>query len=191
MTMNLAYCCGLLLLGATTTPAQIHPQKKPVRKQAVARRRVTTHVVEAHAEQEYCVASLRPPVVESRELPECRKAYTYVEQMPTLNGQPAGASIAVITQHLGMPPAAPAGRVFVKSEIDERGAVDHVEIIKGLRADLDSAVVAATRRLPRFTPGKQNGRVVIVSVTLPIPIPARKQPSYWPAPSSARHRKAP
>lgn len=97
--------------------------------------------------------------------------------MPTLNGQNAlTASIAAITQYLVVPPAAPAGRVFVKFEVDKAGDVRHAEIIKGLRADVDSAVVTATRQLPRFTPGKQNGRIVRVSFTLPITIPAAKQP---------------
>lgn len=103
--------------------------------------------------------------------------YTYVEQMPTLNGQNAyTASIAAVTQYLVVPPAAPKGQVSVKFEVDKEGYVRHAHIIKGLRADLDSAVVTATRQLPRFTPGKQNGRVARVSFTLPITIPVKKQP---------------
>jgi TonB family protein len=103
--------------------------------------------------------------------------YTYVEQMPTLNGQNAlTASIAAITQYLVVPPAAPNGRVVVKFEVDKAGYVRHAEVVKSLRADLDSAVVTATRQLPRFTPGKQNGRVVRVSFILSVTIPVKKQP---------------
>jgi hypothetical protein len=109
--------------------------------------------------------------------PECSKVYTYVEQMPTLNGQSVLAgSIAAISQRLLLPSNAPVGRVIVKFEVTCEGRAAHPQILKGLRADVDSAVVAATRQLPLFTPGKQNGRVVTVSLTLPIAIPVKKQP---------------
>jgi len=108
---------------------------------------------------------------------DSEKVYTYVEQMPTLNGQEVyRASIAAISQYLVVPPMAPNGRVFVKFEVNTDGRVSHPQIVKGLRADLDSAVLVATRQLPRFTPGKQGGKVVTVSFTLPITIPVKKQP---------------
>ena len=94
--------------------------------------------------------------------------------MPTLNGQPlAAASTVAIEQHLIVPPAAPDGRVFVSFDIAKTGNVRNVRILKGLRADLDSAVVAATRQLPRFTPGKENGVVVVVRTVVLITIPVK------------------
>jgi hypothetical protein len=66
--------------------------------------------------------------------------------------------------------------VFVKFEVGKDGRLSHPQIVKGLRADLDSAVLVATRQLPQFTPGKQNGKVVTVSLTLPVTVPVRKQP---------------
>lgn len=115
-----------------------------------------------------------PPAVEPFDY---NRVYTYVEQMPTLNGQAAmPASTAAIAQYLVVPADAPAGRVFVRFEVTRQAYVNHPVITKDLRADLDSAVVAATWQLPRFIPGKQNGRVVPVSLTLLIPISARAQP---------------
>jgi TonB family protein len=154
------YCWLLVTLAGTTALAQTHPKKKPAIESGYR------HFPPLVAEH-----------IETVKLPDSTKVYTYVEQMPQLNGQNAVlASIAAITQYLVVPPAAPNGRVFVKFEVDKEGYVRHAEIIKGLRADLDSAVVTATRQLPRFTPGKQNGRVVRVSFTLPITIPVKKQP---------------
>lgn len=102
--------------------------------------------------------------------------YSYVEQMPTLNGQGGFAAIAAaIQRQLVLPPAAPAGRTFVQFVVTKAGTVSQPQIVKGLRADVDSAVVAATRKLPRFTPGKQNGQVIAVRLTLPVTFPA-KQP---------------
>lgn len=103
--------------------------------------------------------------------------YAYVEHMPLLNGQNAfAASLAAITHYLVVPPVASTGRVYVKFEVDRKGIVSHPQILKGLRADLDSAVLKAVRQLPRFTPGRQGGRVVAVTITVPVTIPVRKQP---------------
>jgi hypothetical protein len=91
--------------------------------------------------------------------------------MPTLNGQSGFAGItAAIQKQLVLPLAAPTGRTFVQFVVTKAGAVTKPQIVKGLRADVDSAVVAATQKLPRFTPGKQNGRVVPVRLTLLVPI---------------------
>jgi hypothetical protein len=80
--------------------------------------------------------------------------YTYVEQMPTLNGQHAlFASTAAITHAVVVPADAPAGRVFVQFVVTKEGTVSQPRVVKGLRADVDSAVVAATRKLSRFAPG--------------------------------------
>lgn len=169
----------LLALGGSAALAQTHSKPKPVRKHAVVRRQEPTSAVS----QRYLDSAYRhfPPLVdeytETVPAPECSKVYVYVEQMPTLNGQSAAmASSAAITQRLLLPSNTPTGRVFIKFEVTCEGRVAHPRILKGLRADVDSAVVAATRQLPLFTPGKQSGRLVTVSLTLPVTIPASKQP---------------
>jgi TonB family protein len=83
--------------------------------------------------------------------------------------------VAAVQQRVLLPPTAPAGRVFVQFIVTKEGMVSQLQVVKGLRADVDSAVVAATRKLPRFTPGNQNGRVVPVRLTLLVPI-AGQQP---------------
>ncbi|MGI4759857.1 MAG: energy transducer TonB [Janthinobacterium lividum] len=104
--------------------------------------------------------------------PDTPKVYTYVEQMPLLNGQNAySASIAAITHAVIVPANAPTGRVYVQFIVTKEGQVSHPHIVKSLRADLDSAVVAATRQLPRFTPGKQSNRVVAVVITVGVAFP--------------------
>jgi hypothetical protein len=134
------YCWLLVVLAGTTALAQPHSKKKPVRKHAVVRRRVTESVVRE---------PLLPPAikyVETAQLPNSAKVYTYVEQMPTLNGQRGFvAIITAINQQLVIPPTVPDGRVFVRFEVNRQGVIIHPKIVKGLRADVDSAVVTATR----------------------------------------------
>ncbi|RZK24689.1 MAG: hypothetical protein EOO63_17005 [Hymenobacter sp.] len=108
--------------------------------------------------------------------PDPNQVYFYVEQMPKLPEASGMTGVAAAVQQLVLvPPTAPAGRVFVQFVVTKEGAVTKPQIVKGLRADVDSAVVAATRQLPRFIPGKQNGRVVAVRLTLLVPI-AGQQP---------------
>jgi hypothetical protein len=152
--MRFATSCWLLVALTTTTAlAQTHPKKKD-----------SHEAVTQGGEQ----AKLAPPDA---------KVYTYVEQMPLLNGQHAYlASIAAISRSVIVPANAPSGRVYVQFIVTQEGQVSHPHIVKGLRADLDSAVVAATRQLPRFTPGKQGNRVVAVVITVGVPFPVAQQP---------------
>lgn len=116
-----------------------------------------------------------PPAIE--EPFDYNRVHTYVDYMPTLNGQDAfTASIAAIHRSLVVPPAAPEGRVFVSFEVDKQGRVRHPRIARGLRADVDSAVIAATRQLPSFVPGQQKGQAVAVSIMVPVTIVGKKQP---------------
>jgi TonB family protein len=98
------------------------------------------------------------------------KIFTYVEQMPQLpggGGQPA--IVQAIQNKLVYPVGEKTeGRVFVKFTVAADGAVHDTEIVKGLTPTFDSAVLAAVKQLPQFEPGKQNGKPVAVTFTVPI-----------------------
>lgn len=101
--------------------------------------------------------------------------YTYVEQMPQLpGGGSQRAIVEAIQSKIVYPTAASAipadadGRVFVRFTVDADGTVRDATIIKGLTSAFDEAVLAVVRQLPRFTPGKQDGKEVAVSITVPI-----------------------
>ncbi|MDU0370767.1 TonB family protein [Hymenobacter endophyticus] len=99
------------------------------------------------------------------------KIYTYVEQMPVF---PGGQEYLVkyVQASLRYPAAAVAnkveGRVFVRFVVQPTGQVDNVEVIKGLSAGCDEEAARVIKALPPFEPGKQNGRLVAVSYTLPV-----------------------
>lgn len=184
--MRFATFCWLLVALATTTAlAQPHPKKKPVRKPAAGRRVARKAAKQDPNQWRVKEPNLPPMMVKlyqqplAPEAPDSSRVYTYVEQMPTLNGQSSFAAITTaIQQRLVLPSAAPAGRAFVQFVVTKAGVVTKPQIVRGLRADVDSAVVTATRQLPRFTPGKQSGWAVAVSYTLAIPIgsPAGAKP---------------
>lgn len=175
--MRFATSCWLLVaLTATTALAQTHPQKQRSRKPATGQQADRTrqqlaedtfiqNTYEGLNHNDELARRTQPATLDSSQV------YTYVEQMPTLNGQSGFAGItAAIQKQLVLPLATPTGRTFVQFVVTRAGVVTKPQIVKGLRADVDSAVVAATRKLPRFTPGNQKGRVVPVRLTLFVPI---------------------
>ncbi len=99
--------------------------------------------------------------------------YTYVEQMPELPGGGGNKAIVEAIQlHLTYPEVALAsrknGRVFVSFVVTEKGDVQAIKILKSLGPEYDAAVEAAVRKLPRFEPGRQDGKAVSVSYTVPV-----------------------
>ncbi|WP_141764577.1 energy transducer TonB, partial [Hymenobacter glacialis] len=101
------------------------------------------------------------------------KVYTYVEQMPQLPGGGGnGAIVAAIQKAVKYPPLAlrnqVEGRIFVSFTVNAEGAVSDVKVVKGLGSGLDEETMRAVKTLPKFIPGKQNGRAVSVSFTVPI-----------------------
>jgi hypothetical protein len=161
------YCWLLAALASTTALAQPHPKKKPVRKQAVVRRRTTRHVSR--------VAMDAPDYPYPEERSDCSQPrgtelLNFVK-MPTLTEAGDTAEIvAAIQQRLRVAPTAPKGCVFVQLGVTEAGLVTQLKVVKGLRADVDSAVVRAMRQLPCFIPAKVNGQPLAVSMRLYVPI---------------------
>jgi protein TonB len=101
------------------------------------------------------------------------KVYTYVEQMPELpGGGGQGAIVAAIQKAVRYPPMAlrnqVEGRIFASFTVNPQGDVTDVKVVKGLGSGLDEETIRAIKTLPKFRPGKQNGRAVSVSFTVPI-----------------------
>jgi len=98
------------------------------------------------------------------------KIYTYVEQMPALAGNPG---ITPIIQQILANLTYPAGghkdgKVFASFTVQADGRVSDPSIVIGLAPAYDEAVLAAIKKLPRFVPGRQDGKAVAVSFTVPV-----------------------
>ncbi|MDJ0364108.1 energy transducer TonB [Hymenobacter sp. H14-R3] len=171
--MKLAYCCLLLGLAESAALARTPSPKKPGRRHAVAQKQnskpTTVYYPDTPTEQEHCQLSITPAPTGNF---DPNLVYTCAEHMPTLPGQRDRSGIsAAIQRQLVLPQAVPPGRVFVQFVVTKEGVVVQPQVIKGLRADVDSAVVVATRKLPRFTPGQQQGQAVAVSLVLAVMVP--------------------
>ena len=107
------------------------------------------------------------PVEEAKPM----EVFTVVEQMPQFPGGES-ALMKFLASHINYPPI-PAenniqGRVVVQFVVEKDGKVGEVKIVRSVDKDLDREAVRVCQALPKFTPGRQNGRAVPVWYTLPV-----------------------
>jgi protein TonB len=100
------------------------------------------------------------------------EVFIIVEEMPEfLDGGEAGlrAWIAkaieypVIAQENGI-----QGKVYVTFVVDKDGSVSDAKVIRGVDPSLDKEALRVVNSLPKWKPGKQRGKPVRVSYTVPI-----------------------
>lgn len=60
------------------------------------------------------------------------------------------------------------GRVTIRFVINRKGDVSDITVIRGLDPPCDKEAVRIVKKMPRWTPGHQNGRTVPVYYTIPI-----------------------
>lgn len=66
-----------------------------------------------------------------------------------------------INKNLNYPPeVCGQGRVFVQVLVKEDGSIGEVKVVRGLGVDFDNEAIRVCKMLPRFIPGKQNGKPV-------------------------------
>ena len=97
--------------------------------------------------------------------------YGSVEQMPQFPGGEA-ALMKYINSHIQYPAKAlknrVGGRVIVQFVVDKVGEVGEVKVVRSLDKELDKEAIRLVKSLPKFTPGRQNGKAVSVWYTLPV-----------------------
>jgi len=109
------------------------------------------------------------------------KPYTYTERMPIFPGGDStdtrasfGRFKRFLEDSLRLPPLAlrdhVQGQVFLSFTVAFDGRTTGLKVAKGLRPDVDSAVLRHARRLQRvrWQPGTQQGKPVPVAFTVPV-----------------------
>ncbi len=94
-----------------------------------------------------------------------------VEQMPQFPGGEA-ALMKYIESHIKYPPLAAQnnvqGIVVVQFVVNKDGSIGEVKVVRSVDKDLDKEAIRVIKTLPKFTPGRQNGKAVSVWYTLPV-----------------------
>ena len=97
--------------------------------------------------------------------------FIHVKNMPKFPGG-INALRSYIAKNVKYPTVAKEngiqGTVYLRFEVTKTGAVGKVELQKGVDPLLDDEAITVVKKLPRFTPGEQNGRKVNVWYSLPV-----------------------
>lgn len=98
------------------------------------------------------------------------EAFDVVEQMPEFPGG-MEALIQFMGQNMKYPKDAQKlnkqGRVLVTFIVEKDGRVSNAVVVKSVWPSLDAEALRLVRAMPKWTPGKQNGKVVRVKFTMP------------------------
>ena len=97
--------------------------------------------------------------------------YRSVEQMPRFPGGEA-ALVKYLESHINYPPVAAKnkieGHVIVQFIVKNDGSIGEVKVVRSLEKDLDNEAIRVIKSLPKFIPGRQDGKEVSVWYTLPV-----------------------
>lgn len=113
-----------------------------------------------------------PFVNDGQQVPQKKgDVYVTVDKMPEFPGG-LNAQQRFIGQNLKYPVEAQEkgveGRVIVRYVIRSTGDITDIEVIRGVYPSLDEEVVRIVKAMPKWIPGKQNGKAVDVYYTLPL-----------------------
>ena len=119
------------------------------------------------------IADLKKIVTQEapKEDDEDNKVFDMVEVQPSF---PGGTSemMSWISSHLKYPAIAAEngieGKVIVQFVVGKNGAIRDANIVRALNPSCDKEALRVVNAMPRWLPGKQNGKEVSVKFTLPI-----------------------
>ena len=100
--------------------------------------------------------------------PAAPAIFSYVEQPPV-----SGYDLtAYLSKNIHYPDAAREanieGRVIVKFVVNEDGSISDVQVVRGIGSGCDEEAKRVVMAMPKWKPGKQNGKAVKVYFTQPI-----------------------
>ncbi|HNQ38681.1 MAG: energy transducer TonB [Prolixibacteraceae bacterium] len=108
---------------------------------------------------------------EEKEEAEEAQVFFIVEEMPEFPGGEA-ALRAFIAKSINYPVIAQEngiqGKVYVTFVVDKDGGISEAKIARGVDPSLDKEALRVVNSLPKWKPGKQRGKPVRVSYTVPI-----------------------
>jgi protein TonB len=103
---------------------------------------------------------------------EDKQVFLIVEDMPTFQGGTIENFRNYIQQTVKYPALAMensiSGTVYVSFVVNRRGEVSNINIVRGVDPSLDEAVISALKTAPKWEPGKQRGKPVNVSFSIPV-----------------------
>lgn len=113
------------------------------------------------------------PTAETKvaEVEESNEAFLSVEMMPSFAGG-TSEMYKFLGKTLKYPSQAQranvSGRVYMSFIIEKDGSITDVQVVKSVGFGLDEEATRVVKLMPKWIPGKQNGRNVRVKFTIPV-----------------------
>ena len=115
------------------------------------------------------IADLKQVVTQAE--PEPEKVFDMVEQMPTFPGGQQEL-MSYLGKNIKYPTIAQEngtqGRVIIQFVVERDGSITDVRVARGVDPYLDKEAVRVVKSMPKWIPGKQNGKAVRVKFTVPV-----------------------
>jgi len=103
--------------------------------------------------------------------PDKNGVYQIVEEMPEFPGG-VEAMMKYVGENVKYPEEAKdkniAGRVFLSFVVEKDGSIGEVKVLRGIGGGCDEEAVRVIKSMPKWKPGKQEGKPVRVSYMMPI-----------------------
>ena len=113
----------------------------------------------------------RTAVIKPTADPDSSKIFGAAEEMPSFPGGEK-ALMQYIKDNTYYPEemceGAAQGRVMVGFVINEDGSISDVKVLRSLTPELDEVAVKIVKGMPKWNPGKQNGKAVKTKYTVPV-----------------------
>ena len=95
--------------------------------------------------------------------------FDVVEQMPVFPGG-NDSLLSFVSKNLKWPntDADVQGKVIVRFVVNTNGSISDIMVIRSLELHFDNEAIRVIKKLPKFIPGKQNGKAVNCWYILPI-----------------------
>lgn len=126
--------------------------------------------INAEVDQTEVIDEYVAPEVEDEEVVE-QEIFQIVEEMPAYPGGDQ-KMMEYIAKNIKYPQIAREsgiqGRVFVGFVVEPDGSVSNVKIMRGIGGGCDEEAMRVVKSMPKWKPGKQRGKPVRVSYTLPV-----------------------
>lgn len=126
--------------------------------------------INAEVDQTEVIEEYVAPEIEEEEVVE-QEIFQIVEEMPAYPGGEV-KMMEYISKNIKYPQIAREsgiqGRVFVGFVVEPDGSVSNVKIMRGIGGGCDEEAMRVVKSMPKWKPGKQRGKAVRVSYTLPV-----------------------
>lgn len=93
--------------------------------------------------------------------------YELVEQMPQYPGGEKEL-MKYFMENFRYPDQPVLGRIVLRFKVTATGEIEEIQVVKSIDPDYDKEAVRIIKTMPKWIPGKQNGRAVAVYYSLPV-----------------------